>query len=346
MKNSKRSQIVLLIGLAISLLLSFFVPRMQTTGTGGYADFFRRHYTILSPIWDNRGEIGLGLMVVILCAILYYIVFSKKKLIAVLISAAALAADFSATILYVYLYRYYGDWAWTLERVLLNRYISDVLFYHMISNGIFLALLILFAALLIACIKTDKAEQQAQKEKRKLEKAERKARGNTGASDTAVSSESYCGLMKHTLLLVFTCGIWYLIWIYRMTKYTNAAEEEEYRNPTKKLLLCMFIPFYSIYWTYKTAQRVDKMAAAKGISSELTTLCPILAIFVAIVPPILLQDAMNKIVLAGDRSVSHQGEAAAKEDTADEIKKFKELLDCGAITQEEFDAKKKQLLGL
>lgn len=31
---------------------------------------------------------------------------------------------------------------------------------------------------------------------------------------------------------------------------------------------------------------------------------------------------------------------------ADEIKKFKELLDLGIITQEEFDAKKKQLLGL
>lgn len=32
--------------------------------------------------------------------------------------------------------------------------------------------------------------------------------------------------------------------------------------------------------------------------------------------------------------------------SADEIKKFKELLDAGAITQEEFDAKKKQLLGV
>lgn len=31
---------------------------------------------------------------------------------------------------------------------------------------------------------------------------------------------------------------------------------------------------------------------------------------------------------------------------ADELKKFKELLDIGVITQEEFDAKKKQLLGL
>lgn len=32
--------------------------------------------------------------------------------------------------------------------------------------------------------------------------------------------------------------------------------------------------------------------------------------------------------------------------SADELKKFKELLDCGAISQEEYDAKKKQILGL
>ena len=32
--------------------------------------------------------------------------------------------------------------------------------------------------------------------------------------------------------------------------------------------------------------------------------------------------------------------------SADELKKYKELLDSGIITQEEFDAKKKQLLGL
>ena len=32
--------------------------------------------------------------------------------------------------------------------------------------------------------------------------------------------------------------------------------------------------------------------------------------------------------------------------SADELKKFKDLLDTGVITQEEFDAKKKQLLGL
>lgn len=38
--------------------------------------------------------------------------------------------------------------------------------------------------------------------------------------------------------------------------------------------------------------------------------------------------------------------AVAPTSAADELKKFKELLDMGVITQEEFDAKKKQLLGL
>ena len=37
---------------------------------------------------------------------------------------------------------------------------------------------------------------------------------------------------------------------------------------------------------------------------------------------------------------------AAPTSTADELKKFKDLLDAGIITQEEFDEKKKQLLGL
>ena len=37
---------------------------------------------------------------------------------------------------------------------------------------------------------------------------------------------------------------------------------------------------------------------------------------------------------------------ALQANAIDELKKLKELLDAGIITQEEFDAKKKQLLGL
>ena len=41
-----------------------------------------------------------------------------------------------------------------------------------------------------------------------------------------------------------------------------------------------------------------------------------------------------------------QTPAAPATSPADEIKRYKELLDTGILTQEEFDAKKKQLLGL
>lgn len=44
------------------------------------------------------------------------------------------------------------------------------------------------------------------------------------------------------------------------------------------------------------------------------------------------------------RAANGNGNSAVS--SADELKKFKELLDSGVITQEEFDAKKKQLLGL
>ena len=56
--------------------------------------------------------------------------------------------------------------------------------------------------------------------------------------------------------------------------------------------------------------------------------------------------------LVGRIKTEHQANERAKSNLvgastiADEILKFKELLDVGAITQEEFDAKKKQLLNL
>ena len=51
-------------------------------------------------------------------------------------------------------------------------------------------------------------------------------------------------------------------------------------------------------------------------------------------------------ILSEEKETSKKATAKETESVADEIKKFKELLDAGAITQEEYDAKKKELLGL
>lgn len=46
------------------------------------------------------------------------------------------------------------------------------------------------------------------------------------------------------------------------------------------------------------------------------------------------------------KSGKNAAAAVSQTSSADELKKFKELLDNGIITQDEFDAKKKQILGL
>lgn len=107
------------------------------------------------------------------------------------------------------------------------------------------------------------------------------------------------GLFAHVLLLLLTCGIWHLIWIYRTTGYLNCTPAEPYRNPGTKLLLCMVVPFYSIYWVYQSAQRIDKLAKTVAVTSDLAVVCLILAFFVPLIPPILMQDKINKIVDTG-----------------------------------------------
>ena len=329
MKNSRISQIIVLVLLAISTIILFFA----TFGLN------RLNYRLSYQIYDST-TVCYILFTIMIGALIYYIVMSKEKKFSIIISIIAVGIEFLVTFARAGIVR----WGTLGYRTLGMRarwnamWSYRIIPTHVVSGGVFLATAIIFVVLLITFIKT-KPITQCKKEEINYTKPY-----------TTVSNEIYCGMTKHVLLLLFTFGIWYYIWIYRMTGYTNAAENEEYRNPTKKLLLCLFVPFYIIYWIYKTAQRVDKMAAVKGISSDMATLCLILAFFVPIIPPILLQDKMNNIVMANDtQSVSAQKVETvngATLGTAEELKNFKELLDDGVITQEEFDAKKKQLLGL
>ena len=60
-----------------------------------------------------------------------------------------------------------------------------------------------------------------------------------------------------------------------------------------------------------------------------------------------LHDTISKLlVMRQDKVASTVIKSEIPQSNADELKKFKDLLDAGIITQEEFDAKKKQLLGL
>ena len=107
--------------------------------------------------------------------------------------------------------------------------------------------------------------------------------------------EAYCDMGKHVVLLIVTFGIWNLIWIYRVTGYLNTVRGSEPRDPLTKLLLCIFVPFYQVYWIYRTAQCADRLSALRGFGGDMAVLYLIRAIFVPLSVPILLPDRFNDL---------------------------------------------------
>lgn len=157
--------------------------------------------------------------------------------------------------------------------------------------------------------------------------------------------DGYCEMLKHVLLLLFTFGVWYLIWVYRTTAYLDRVEDAPWRTPTYQLLLCLFVPGYSIYWVYQSAKRLDRLALRQGVFSDLRVLCLVLAFFVPVLPAALMQDKMNQ--LSGRQAGrSPFASPAGDEALSARLRTYKDLLDDGLITQEDYDAKKAQILGL
>ena len=109
--------------------------------------------------------------------------------------------------------------------------------------------------------------------------------------------DGYIKMVKHILLLLFTFGIWWFIWIYRTTKYLNLANNEEPRKHVAELLLCMFIPFYIIYWNYKSALRIDYLLEQNGMGPAIGNVSIFWSIFVPFLVPILMQDSINRLAL-------------------------------------------------
>lgn len=155
-------------------------------------------------------------------------------------------------------------------------------------------------------------------------------------------------MTTHVLLLLFTFGIYHFIWIYKTTEYTNLLSNKEDRNPVAQLLLCMFVPFYIIFWYSKTAELMDNYLTFDD--SNFKTLVVVFSIFLTFVSSIIVQQKINSAVettlIKPTEKIVSSAFGADEIDIIAEIKKYKELLDMQAITKEEFDEKKKQLLNL
>ena len=125
--------------------------------------------------------------------------------------------------------------------------------------------------------------------------------------------------------------------------------EEMYNNGNKMWFL--LIPFYNIYvlicYMIDLAKRFHRSA---GYGVGLALVMPVFMCILGFGKDKYLDG--SRAVEGSDpisstlNKVEQMAQGGGRTDSAAEIKKYKELLDSGAITQEEYDEKKKQLLGL
>ncbi len=166
-------------------------------------------------------------------------------------------------------------------------------------------------------------------------------------------------LVVHILLLLFTSPIWDCVWIYKTTRILGEVEGKEKRSPICQMLLCLFVPFYVIYWLYKTCKLVETLSNKVNVNGGDVMLLSILFQFIfPVASYIVIQEKLNQICNAIDvkyttpyneeqeeKTFTNVNEETSSDDVTI-LRNYKELLDDGVITQEEFDKKKKEILHL
>ncbi|MGM9566832.1 MAG: DUF4234 domain-containing protein [Clostridia bacterium] len=234
----------------------------------------------------------------------------------------------------------------------------------------------------------------------------------SGPARTAVPGEKdySIGIVLFIVLCIVTFGIYVFIWIYRVSEYLGKVLGREQFSPGVEVVLCLFVPFYIIYWVYKQSKGLDEAHRMRGNygNTDLSIVSLLLTIFgLGIVAYALMQDQVNKLYngyvapaygaapngyaqpqnnsyaqpqnngyaqpqnngyaqpQSGGYAQPQSGDFAQPSDTeplqteadlqaeaadlnaqAENLKLLKKLLDEGILTPEEFEAKKKDILGL
>lgn len=207
-------------------------------------------------------------------------------------------------------------------------------------------------------------------------------------SAPAPEPEGYLSIVRLIVLSIVTLGIYVYIWIYHTALFTEKRSPQGPQSSAGiQVVLCLFVPFYFIYWVYKQCKAIEdiRLRTARTGSEDLSLICLLLSIFgFGIVAYALMQDQINKVVkpsptpaydfyphpspeetyqAPAQETVQEKEEPAAETPAAETepaasdaaastdaqietVKKLKALLDAGILTEEEFNAKKKQVLGL
>lgn len=159
------------------------------------------------------------------------------------------------------------------------------------------------------------------------------------------------------ILSIVTFGIYGIVWLVDIVRNVHKLHNNE-ESVVKEVLLMLLVPFYVCYWMHKNGKQMyEDSNRLGGNMSDNSIVYLVLSLFGGIlIDYALIQNDFNnfsiKKVDIAERNEYQSGElnptvgGQSHYSSADEIKKYKELLDMGAITQEEFDVKKRQLLDI
>lgn len=164
------------------------------------------------------------------------------------------------------------------------------------------------------------------------------------------------------ILSIVTCGIYGIIWGYKMAKEAVSVKDEK-DDGLLEAILMIFLPFIGAYLAEK---KFYEGCQAKGIAKEDRSIIYLILglVGLGIVDFILLQSDLNTVadavpaaaptytapaqpaapVYNAPVEAAPVEEAPARDDVVAALEQYKSLLDSGIITQEEFDAKKAELL--
>ena len=117
-------------------------------------------------------------------------------------------------------------------------------------------------------------------------------RAAPGDAEGGAPAVKYCSAAKLLFLTLITLGIWMLVWIYRTTAALSPYEDRHPRKPWLEVICCLLLPFYAVYWLYRSAQ-LAALAADGEEDRHFSTLCLILGALLTPIAMLLVQDKLN-----------------------------------------------------
>lgn len=158
----------------------------------------------------------------------------------------------------------------------------------------------------------------------------------------------YVNIGKSILFVFITFGIYGIIWRYRVIKALKRFNKS--LDVTKEFLLCIFVPFYMVYFMYAREKELANYKKHKlHYSSDNSIIYLILSLLgFNIVAIVLMQDDLNNLFASYDSEAIDEIKFGVNLDAGLSIKErlaqLEDIYKSGLISSEEYETKKQAIL--